>query len=152
MDGDDLASEPSDPQSIAEIFASAFPYYLSMGMTYEEFWLGPPTLVRDYRKAHTMRRQERNYEMWMQGRYIFEALHGAPLVVGFPRKGSEKDAPGYPNEPYPLSEKEAKERKERDARERYYKMRAKLMAEAKASREKKAEASAKKEASEDGGD
>ena len=112
MDGDDLGeSEPSEPPTLAEIFTQAFPYYLAMGMTYDEFWHGAPSLVRAYRKAYDMKRHERNYELWLQGRYIFEALRCAPLLVGFPEKGYKPPSgAGYPDMPYPLSEKEAKER------------------------------------------
>lgn len=114
MDGDDLESEPSDdnePKSLAEIFTEAFPYYLAMGMTYDEFWCGSPSLVRAYRKAFGIKRAYRNWEMWQQGRYIFEAIRCAPLLVGFPEKGYKvPSGAGYPDMPYPLSEKEAKER------------------------------------------
>ena len=109
MDGDDLGeSEPSEPPTLAEIFTQAFPYYLAMGMTYDEFWHGAPSLVRAYRKAQDMKRHEKNYELWMQGRYIFEALRCAPLLVGFPEKGYKvPSGAGYPEQPYPLTEQEA---------------------------------------------
>lgn len=117
MDGDDL-TEPSEPPTLAEIFTQAFPYYLSMGMTYDEFWFGAPSLVRAYRKAHDLKRHERNYELWMQGRYIFEALRCAPLLVGFPKEGVK---PGnYPDMPYPLTEKEAKEQEAERERENFF--------------------------------
>lgn len=76
-----------------------------MGMTYDEFWHGPPSLVKAYRKAYDMKRHERNQEMWLMGRYVFDALRCAPLAVGFADKTAK---PGnYPDRPYPLSEQEA---------------------------------------------
>ena len=144
MDGDDL-TEPSEPPTLAEIFTQAFPYYLSMGMTYNEFWFGTPSLVRAYRKAYDMKRHERNYELWMQGRYIFDALRCAPLLVGFPEKGTK---PGdYPDMPYQLTEKEAKEREIMRENENTKRFIAQLEAESKRNLEK-----AKKEAVKDGGE
>jgi hypothetical protein len=146
VDGDDL-SEPSEPPTLAEIFTDVFPYYLHMGMTYEEFWCGPPSLVRAYRKAYDMRRHQRNEELWLQGRYIFEALRCAPLLVGFPEKGYKppSDA-GYPEMPYPLSEREAREREIERENENTKRFIAQLEAESKRNKE------AKKEAVKDGGE
>jgi len=142
VDGDDL-TEPSEPPTLAEIFTQAFPYYLSMGMTYDEFWLGAPSLVRAYRKAYDMKRHERNYEMWMQGRYIFDALRCAPLLVGFPEEGVK---PGnYPDMPYPLTAQEAKEREIQRENENTKRFIAQLEAESKRNLEK-----AKKEAVKNG--
>ena len=138
MDGDDLEeSEPSEPPTLRDIFEDAFPYYLAMGMTYDEFWHGAPSLVRAYRKAHDMKRHEKNYELWMQGRYIFEALRCAPLLVGFPEKGYKMPSgAGYPDMPYPLSEKEAHEREIERENENTKRFIAQLEAESKRNLEK----------------
>ena len=141
MDGDDLVSEPSEdqsePLSLAEIFIDAFPYYLAMGMTYDEFWCGSPSLVRAYRKAFEIKRANRNWEMWQQGRYIFEAIRCAPLLVGFPEKGYKvPSGAGYPDMPYPLSEKEAKEREIMRENENTKRFIAQLEAESKRNLEK----------------
>lgn len=152
MDGDDLAeSEPSEPPSLAEIFTKAFPYYLAMGMTYDEFWRGSPSLVRAYRQAHDLKRHERNYDLWLQGRYIFEALRCAPLLVGFPDKNYKPPAgSGYPDRPYPLTDKEAqeqaKQREEENFREYLRRM------EAASEREMKRRKESQKEAVKDGGE
>jgi hypothetical protein len=138
VDGDDLTdSEPSEPQTLAEIFTGVFPYYLSMGMTYDEFWHGAPSLVRAYRKAYDMKRHERNYELWMQGRYIFEALRCAPLLVGFPEKGYKPSSDGYPDKPYPLTEKEAREQEIERENENTKRFIAQLEAESKRNKEKR---------------
>lgn len=147
MDGDDLSeAEPSEPPTLAEMFTQVFPYYLHMGMTYEEFWYGPPSLVRAYRKAYDMERHRRNEEMWMQGRYIFEALRCAPLLIGFPEKGYKPPSgAGYPEMPYPLSEREEREREIERENENTKRFIAQLEAESKRNLEK-----AKKEAVKDG--
>ena len=147
MDGDAVEAEPSEPLTLAEIFAQAFPYYLSMGMSYDEFWHGAPSLVRAYRKAYDIRRHERNFELWMQGRYIFEALRCAPLMVGVPDKGYKvPKGAGYPDMPYPLTEKEATEREIMRENENTKRFIEQLEAESRRNKEK-----AGKEAVKDGG-
>lgn len=116
MDGDvDDEQEPSEEEeqhesvSLTEIFNEAFPQYLFMGMSYEEYWRGKPGLVRAYRKAWKMKREERNWEMWMQGAYFYNALLCvAPVMRAALSK--EKVEPGkYMDAPFPLTEKEAQE-------------------------------------------
>lgn len=147
MDGDAVEAEPShnqsEPSSLAEIFTDAFPYYLAMGMSYEEFWRGSPSLVRAYRKAFEIKRANRNWEMWQQGLYIFTALHCNPIPVGFPKEDSKNS--GYPDRPLPLSEKEAKEQEQQRELDNTKRFIAQLEAESKRNLEK-----AKKEAVKDG--
>ena len=117
-----------------------------MGMTYDEFWHGEPSLVKDYRKAYDMQRHEKNYELWLQGKYIFDALRCMPLLVGFPEKGYKvPSGAGYPDLPYPLSDKEVQEREIMRENENTKRFIAQLEAESKRVLEK-----AKKEAVEDG--
>lgn len=125
MDGDAVTAEPSDePRSLAEIFSNAFPYYLSMGMSYDEFWYGRPSLVRDYRKAFEMKRSMLNWQMWMQGLYICKALRCAPLSVGFAKEDTQHDE--YPSQPLPLTAKEVREHEEAKERAAFEKMLAKM--------------------------
>lgn len=90
---------------------------MSMGMTYDEFWHGPPSLVRAYRKAYDMKRHERNHEMWLMGRYVFDALRCAPLAVGFVDKTAKSG--NYPDRPYPLSEQEAEAQNQQHEEENF---------------------------------
>ena len=43
-------------------------------MTYEQFWYGEPILAKQYREAEIYRRENRNYEAWLQGLYIHRAV------------------------------------------------------------------------------
>ncbi len=89
-------------------FYEVFPYYLSIGMTYEQFWEGDPTLVIYYRKAEELRNKQRNQELWLQGLYIYDALCDvAPILHAFAKKGTKPNP--YPSEPYPLTAKEHKQ-------------------------------------------
>lgn len=107
-----------------ERFCEAFPYYLAMGMTPEQFWDGDPDLARYYRKAEEIRNEKRNQELWLQGLYIYEALCDAsPIFHSFAKKGT-KPRP-YAEHPYSLTDKErkkeqqAKEQSMRDKGKRY---------------------------------
>ena len=120
-----------------------------MGMSYDEFWRGNPSLVRDYRKAYDMKRHERNNDMWMLGRYFFAALHCNPLVVGFPEKNYQPPKDGsYPDRPFPLTEKEAEEQA-RQREEENFKEYLKRM-ESSSARELERRKKAEKEVKDDG--
>ncbi len=87
------------------------PVYLSMGMTSEEYWKGPPYLTVVYRKAWDLKKEQRNHEMWWQGFYTHEAV--AAVISPVLKKRGEKPFE-YPKEPHrltPLTEEEKKEKK-----------------------------------------
>ena len=121
MDGDDLEeSEPSETKSLAELFTEIFPYYLAMGMSYDEFWHGSPSLVRAYRKAHEIKQKNDEFARWRQGMYVYDALlRVSPILRAF-AKGDVKPKE-YPDRPYPLTEKEAREQEEQRERENFFK-------------------------------
>jgi hypothetical protein len=92
-----------------------FPYYLSIGMTPEQYWDGDCTLVKYYRKAEEIRNEKRNQELWLQGMYIYEAICDvSPILHAFAKKGAKPHP--YPTKPYPISEKQI--RREREEKER----------------------------------
>lgn len=82
-DGDER--EPS----ITEIMEEAFPYYLSIGMTSDEYWNASPYLVYAYRKADEYKQDRMSQEAWLQGLYIYGAF-GAVLSNAFSKKGAQK--------------------------------------------------------------
>lgn len=89
------------------------PHYMSIGMSYDEFWNQDVTLVRVYLKAKELRDKQRNTEMWIQGMYFYEALCDASPLFRFKMgKGTIKPEP-YVKEPYPITEAEVKAREER---------------------------------------
>ena len=120
------ADESSAPKTYTEQFYECFPYYLSLGMTYELFWESDPQLVKYYRKAHEIKKRERNQELWVQGAYFYEALIDvAPILHAFAKQGT-KPLP-YVSEPFPLTVKEQTENKEKKAKEKYEKGLSKVM-------------------------
>ena len=98
-----------------ERFYEMFPYYLSIGMTPEQYWDGDCTLTKYYRKAEELRNEKRNQEMWLQGLYIYEAVCDvSPILHAFAKKGAKPHP--YPSKPYAISEKQIK--REREEKER----------------------------------
>ena len=98
-----------------EQFQEVFPYYLSIGMTAEQFWDDDSTLVKYYRKADELRNERMNQELWLQGMYIYEALCDvSPIFHAMAKKGTKPHP--YPDKPYSITEKQRKrelEEKER---------------------------------------
>jgi hypothetical protein len=117
----------SAPTSLTEQFYEHLPFYLSIGMTYEQYWDEDCLLVKYYRKAHQMKQRRRNQELWLQGAYFYEALTDvAPVLHAFAKKGTK--ATPYVAEPFALTNKEVRERKKREEKLRYDEQKAKLAA------------------------
>jgi hypothetical protein len=91
-----------------------------MGMSADEFWNGDSTLVIHYRKAFELTQERHNTELWLQGRYFYDALCAvAPLLQGFAKKGTK--ARPYLSEPYVLFSKQAESKEEDNAKKTYNK-------------------------------
>lgn len=107
--GGDSATAPL--KTYTEKFHELFPYYLSIGMTEEQYWDRDSTLVVAYRKAEELKTNRKNQEMWLQGAYVYEALcRVSPLLHAFAKKGT-KPVP-YIAEPFAITEKQAEYRQE----------------------------------------
>ncbi len=96
-----------------------------MGMPRDEYWNGDPSAVKDYRKAKEIKNKQRNYELWLQGMYIYEALCDvSPLFRTF----SKGKAHPYPLQPYALNEKDKEDLEELKAKREMEKMKAEMEA------------------------
>ena len=106
--------------SYTKTFYDQFPYYLSVGMSPEQYWDGDPMLAKYYRKADELKRKRRNEELWLQGLYIYEALCDvSPVLNAFAKKGT-KPRP-YADHPYALNNHDREEEqkiREKQAREK----------------------------------
>ena len=90
-------------KTYTDIFDEAFPYYLSIGMSYELYWHGEPNLVKAYRKADEMRVDRMNYEKWLQGLYIYQGIGClTPILNPFSKKHKPEE---YPKEPIAITER-----------------------------------------------
>lgn len=100
MVGGDVET-PTKKFSYTEIFESECPFFMAIGMTYNEYWFGDPYLVRYYRETHNIRRKIKNEEMWVEGMYFSLAIANCldkknkypdkPLDI-FPKTEKEKQA------------------------------------------------------------
>ena len=88
-----------------------FPYYLSLGMSYEQFWYGEPWLVKAYREAELYRMEANNYNFWLQGLYIQRATLSA-ISQRFSNKKS--DIVTYLDYPIAFTKREKEAEKERN--------------------------------------
>ena len=113
--GSEQEDDASPPFTYAQRFHQAFPQYLAIGMSAQEFWDMDCTLVVEYRQAEEIRNAKKNQEMWLQGMYIYEALCDvAPVLRAFAKKGTKPHK--YPSEPYALTTKQRKEQTEKQER------------------------------------
>ena len=110
------------------MFNKLCPHYMSIGMTYDEFWNGDVSLVEVYREAQELRDRRQNQALWLQGMYIYEALCDvSPLFRFSMKKGVVKPEP-YVKEPYPITAEEVREREEREARKKEERLKAEFAA------------------------
>lgn len=125
MDGDDVESEPSDtaddgkPATYTGLFLKIFPSYLAMGMSWEEFWHGPSFLPQAYRKAQETKLRQEEWSRWRQGAYVYHALLDAAPVMRASFSKQKVEPGKYPEEPWPITEKEAQMREEQRLKEEY---------------------------------
>lgn len=118
MGGELLSSTPT---TYSEQFEKLCSWYMSIGMTYDEFWEGDCVLPKYYREAHEYRNTQKNQELWMQGLYVHEAV---AVVVSNALKKKGASPVKYPEKPHPITkleqqyEKEQQEIREKQNREK----------------------------------
>lgn len=109
-------SESEQPErTYTDFFREMCPYYLSIGMTWDQYWKGDCGLAVYFREAEELREKRRNEQAWLQGRYIYDALlRLAPMFRAF---GGGEIRP-YIEEPYPITEADrARAQKDEEERE-----------------------------------
>ena len=100
-------------ETLEETFERLCAWYLSIGMTYDDYWNGSPELVKTYREAHQYKTKAKNEELWREGYYVYIAVSTA-LSNGFRKKGAT--AQNYIEHPIPMTQLELKEQKEKEER------------------------------------
>lgn len=148
MDGDLVTPGPSptdEDLSLAGLFETLCPHYMAMGMTYWQFWNCPTRMHKAVRKAYEIRNRNEEWSRWRQGAYFMRAL--AVAMAGFSKnKTNDK----YPDEPWPLTQREKGERDAARDRANYEKALAERRAASDAALKRRAEAAKQKEAAGDG--
>lgn len=90
-----------------------FPYYLAIGMTYDQFWNDDCELAVFYRKAAEIKKDLKNQEAWLQGAYFYEAIIDAsPVFNPYAKKGT-KPSP-YRSEPYDFRSESTNKRQSKE--------------------------------------
>lgn len=108
MESEFLDTEDSlSNRNYTQIFHEVIPYYLSIGMTYEEFYNQDVDLAIYYRKAHEIKEERHNSHLWLQGMYIYDAISTSLYNVFCRSKGQQSAS--YTSQPYPLTQKRQEE-------------------------------------------
>lgn len=105
------------------MFRRDAPYFLSIGMTYDQYWFGDVRMTKLFVEADRLRRRRTNEELWLQGLYFFDALSCA-LRNARRMKVSDPVA-NYTEKPYEIFPKK-ETREEREAKEEAERLQAKL--------------------------
>ena len=94
-------------------FNKCCPFFISIGMTYEQFWYEDPTIANMYLEAFKIK-EEREAEKikwitWEQGLYVYEAICDvSPVLRAFSK--ATKPLPD-PEKPYGTLEKDQQDKK-----------------------------------------
>lgn len=76
-------------------------------MSLNEYWYGETYLVRYYREAVKIRRDRINFESWLCGKYVYEAISRlAPILHPFAPNGTKAEP--YLREPILFKDQENK--------------------------------------------
>lgn len=116
-------SSPS-PLLFTDVFVKAFPFYLSYGMSYDEFWYGDAELARYYKQAHDIQMEEQNLLAYLQGVYVKSAISDFVEFFGMGAK-HPKVGKNYPKEPIPITKRakrDAELKKENDVANYYIRL------------------------------
>ena len=104
------------PLRYTEKFEELCAYYMSLGMSYHDYWDGDCCMVRYYRQMDEVRKERVNSEMWLQAAYIYEALLDASPVFN-PLSRKNKPFP-FRTEPFPITTAGSKQSEERKKKQR----------------------------------
>ena len=104
--------EPAPHVSYTEMFYEAFPFYLSIGMSSDQYWNADCTFVKYYQEAHEVQQQRENRRLWLQGAYFYDALCAvSPVLHAFAKAGTKPEP--YLKEPYPLAKEKQEDLEEK---------------------------------------
>ena len=89
--------------TFAELADFMCPQYMAMGVPYHEYWHGDYTQLQFYYEAHKLRTEQENFNAWLQGAYIYDALCAVSPVLNANAKRGTKPMP-YHKKPYSMDE------------------------------------------------
>lgn len=97
---------------------------MAIGMTPDEYWNGDCQLTKHYRNAHEIKLKQRNYELWLQGLYVHDAVN-VVVANALRKKGAKVEK--YTESPYPVTPIEQREVKQREEIKKHEAAKAKMM-------------------------
>ena len=101
------------PFSYTQTFYDHLPFYLSIGMSWDEYWDGEADKTKYYREAYELTQKRINSQMWFMGGYVYNALCSvSPVLHVFAKEGT-KPLP-YMKEPIPLTKEDTDDSKRRE--------------------------------------
>lgn len=114
---------------LTEVFEKMCPYYMAIGMTYDQYWRDDVTMPIMFRKAYKIKQEEIKWQIWEEGVYTYEALcKVSPVLHAFAKNGT-KPLP-FSSEPYGIKkireEIEEKEKIKEDKKIENERMRAQV--------------------------
>ena len=123
MDGELVSSEPENENgerskplpSYSKTFEDLCGWYLSIGMSYGDYWDGDPAIAKHYREKNRCDMERMNTQLWLQGAYIYEAI--LDTVPAFNILSKKREPTPYRESPMPLT-KQAQDRRKADENQR----------------------------------
>ena len=115
-DGGGGTGRPSPLLRYGDKFEELCGYYMSLGMSYHDYWDGDNCMTKYYREAEEIKRERRNSELWLQAAYIYEALLDVSPVFN-PLSKKNKPFP-FRSEPIPITASGSKKSEERKKKQR----------------------------------
>lgn len=109
--GDGGIGRPSPIVRYGDKFEELCGYYMSLGMSYHDYWDGDNCMTKYYREAEEIKKERRNSELWLQAAYIYEVLLDASPVFN-PLSKKNKPFP-FRSEPIPITNSGSKKSEER---------------------------------------
>ena len=80
-------------------------------MTYDEYWYGDVWAIIPIYKAYKLKQEQTNFDLWLQGMYIYDAVGRlSPILHAFAKKGAKPQP--YIKEPYQFGEKSIPEQEQ----------------------------------------
>jgi len=89
--------------TFSELVDELCPQYMAMGVSYHEFWHGDYTQLQFYHEAYRLRAEQENYNAFLLGNYIYDALCAVSPVLNANAKSGTKPMP-YHKKPYGMDE------------------------------------------------
>jgi len=86
-----------------DVFNELSPYFISIGMTYDQFWRDDVDIAKHYFKAYKIKLERdldtMEWTVWKQGLYFYEALCYVSPILNAMAKKNTKPLP-YPSAPH----------------------------------------------------